>query len=334
MTTVEPSGEAVYSPKIANQSLVRKFVAQNGQGYVAISIQQGTQNVDPDPNTIGLQVYFMDPTVAPTTSDPRGTLVITATSSQITRTGVGTFYYDIGPQFTKYRGVLTAVWTYAVGGTTFTYLDYLQVLNQMPTYEGLSPAEKVIVEQVSWMYGDLFDSTEGGPYLIEPFQTHFDYERIAQMLILALNWFNVTAFPFTSFSAGIDPVTGYQANPVPQNFNGLLVLGTYLEVMRHLRDSYVEIPAFAQMNVTYADRRDYSQRWGQIFDDTWPQYIKAVTLAKRSLLNLARGSLLVGGGIYGGNALGIFQAGTYAAQVRSWRFYPAAPAISWGATAH
>jgi hypothetical protein len=51
-------------------------------------------------------------------------------------------------------------------------------------------------------------------------------------------------------------------------------------------------------------------------------------------LNMARGSLLVAGGIYGGSALGVFMSGTYAAQVRSWRFYPAAAAISWGATSH
>jgi hypothetical protein len=98
--------------------------------------------------------------------------------------------------------------------------------------------------------------------------------------------------------------------------------------------SYTEIPVFQGANVTIADRRDYQMRWNTIFTQEWPEYQSYVKMAKRKLLSLGRGALLVGGGIYGGNALGIFQAGTYASQVRSWRFYPAAPAISWGASNH
>jgi hypothetical protein len=112
------------------------------------------------------------------------------------------------------------------------------------------------------------------------------------------------------------------------------VLGAYLEVVRFLTASYTEVPIFQGSNVTFADRSNYQQRWNQIFTQEWPEYVTYVKYAKRKLLSLGRGALLVGGGIYGGNALGIFQAGTYASQVRSWRFYPAAPAISWGATNH
>ena len=43
MSTVEPSGSAVYSPKIRDQALVRKFVAQNGRGYLALDINQNGQ---------------------------------------------------------------------------------------------------------------------------------------------------------------------------------------------------------------------------------------------------------------------------------------------------
>lgn len=67
--------------------------------------------------------------------------------------------------------------------------------------------------------------------------------------------------------------------------------------------------------------------------DEKPEFTSAVKMAKRSLLNLGRGSLLVSGGIYGGSARGFYVPGIYASQTRAFRFYPAAPAVSWGSIA-
>ena len=325
MPITSPSGESVYSPKIRDQSLVRKFVSQGGRGYVAIDIYNGATSVDPDPNTLALQVWFNDVTATPG-ADPRGTRILNIPTGDIHREDIGKFDYEIGPPNTAYRGLLTAQWSYQVNGTGFTYSDHLQVLNPMPLYESLPPTQKSIVEQVSWMFGDMFDSTEGGPYLIEPFQTHFDYERIAQLMGQAAVKAGLTGFPI--YNWGVGP----GSDQFPDNVSGLMVLGTYYEVIRHLVRSYTEIPAFQGMNVTYTDRRDYAMRWQQILSTEWPDYVRMVKMAKRKMLNLGRGSLLVAGGIYGGNAKGIFKSGTYSAQVRGWRFYPAAPAISFGST--
>lgn len=326
MPITQPSGESVYSPKIREQSLVRKFISQGGRGYVAIDIHDGVNSVDPDPDTIGLQIWFNDVTGSPV-SDPRGTQLATISAAQIHREDTGKYDYAIGPPNTAYRGLLTVQWSYQVNGTAFTYSDHLQILNPMPLYESLPDNQKSIVEQVSWMFGDMFDSTEGGPYLIEPFQTHFDYERIAQLMGSAALKAGLTGFPIRNWGIGSDA-----AEQVPTDLSGLLVLGTYYEVVRHLVRSYTEIPAFQGMNVTFTDRRDYAMRWQQILSTEWPDYVRMVKMAKRKMLNLGRGSLLVAGGIYGGGAKGIFKSGTYAAQVRSWRFYPAAPAISFGST--
>lgn len=342
MTTVEPSGSGVFSPKIRDQALVRKFVAQNGRGYVALNIVSGgpggpsgggSVSVDPDPGTLTLQVWFDDVTTEYPTSqgNARGTQIVNVTQGSITKTGTGLYYYELRPPNTTYRGVLTAQWGYQVNGVAFTYLDHLQILEQMPLYDSLNEQEQSIVEQVSWMMGDLFDSTEGGPYLIEPFQTHYNYERLAQLEKIAVTRLNLMSnFNNAPTQWGIGP--GSQT--VPANFAGLLVIGTYLELVRHLIRSYTEMPNFPGTNVTFTDRRDYAQRWQTVFQQDWPEYQQMVRNAKISLLNMSRGSLLVGGGIYGGSSMGIFQAGTYASQVRSWRFYPAAPAISWGATGH
>jgi hypothetical protein len=323
----QPSGVAVFSPKIRDQALVRKFVSQYGSGYVAINIRSSAGSVDPDPGTIRLKLWYKDPTEeVPASNDPRGTEVLNTTA--LNHAAVGKYDFSIGPEHTTQRGVLTAEWTYRVNGKDFKFIDNLQVLNHMPIYDSMDEQHRHIVEQVSWMIGDFYDSSEGGPHLIDEFQTKFDYERISQLVTRALVRMNTTGFPVTNWS--VTPITATaEVGYPPSDFDGLLVLGTYLEVIRHLRDSYVEIPNRPNMNVTYTDRRDYSQRWSQILASEWPEYVRMIKMAKRKLLNLGRGSLLVAGGIYGGNTTGLFQYGTYASQTRAFRFYPSAPAVSW-----
>ena len=363
--TQEPTGVGIWSPKIRDEALVRKFVSQNGRGYVAISIQdslgEGTQPTDPDSGSLALAIWWNDVLNPTSTTNPYGTQILTVTGDSIQRAETGKYYYDIGPQNTTNRGLLTAVWTYTVSGTPFQFIDHLQILDSMPLYDSLSDPERSVVDQVSWMFGDLYDSTEGGPHLIEEFQTHWSYERIAQMMRLAVNrmnfignygnppttWAVGTASGSSSTSTAIEvtrpdgsvflmyptpSATSVSGTPVPGNMLGLVVQGTYIEIMRHLRDSYTEIPNRPGMDVTYTDRRDYQQRWAANLQSEEQYWRQSVKNAKTSLLQLSRGSLLVAGGIYGGSSHGVFVAGTYASQVRSWRFYPAAPAISWGAT--
>lgn len=319
-------GMNVYSPKISNQALARRFVALNGYGYVAITIHDGVNAVDPDPGTLSLKVWYRDPLDPDPPVDPRGEEVVDVSSVDITKADTGMYHYAIGPQYTGARGLLTAQWSYQVSGKAFTYDDHMQILEQMPLYESLSDAEKGTVEQVSWMFADLFDSTEGGPHLMDEFQTHFNYERIAQLAQVATTRFNTTGFPVTTYEFG--------GTSSPSQFAGVLVIGTYLEIVRHLMRSYIEIPLWQNMNITYEDRREYFQRWKTLFDTEWPEYKEMVKMAKRSLLSLGRGKLLLGGGYFGGNSgmRGLFIFSPYTALARSFRFYPAAPAVSFPST--
>lgn len=364
----EPSGVSIYSPKIRDEALVRKFISLNGTGYVAVSIQQGVTPTDPDAGTLSLAVWFNDVLAAPATTNPYGTLVMTVAADALTRDDVGKYHFMLGPGVTANRGLVTAVWTYQVNSVAFQFTDHLQILDPMPLYDSLTDSQKLTVEQVSWMFGDMYDSTEGGPHLIEEFQSHWNYERIAQMMqiaVMKINYIGNFGNPPTTWSVGTGgsspyTVPGHQVTVTqnmpngssttttyttgttttggsggfPANFFGLIVWGTYIECLRHLRDSYTEIPDRPNMDVTYVNRRDYYNRWQATLGEEEQAYKTAVTQAKLSLLSMSRGSLLVAGGIYGGSSLGVFQSGTYAAQVRSWRFYPAAPAIAWGATSH
>lgn len=319
-------GPEVYSPKLVSQAKVRKFVSQHGRGYLAIGILGADRKpVDPDTGTIALKVWFNN--LDGDAVDPRGVVVVDVEAADITRDDVGKFRYDIGPEHTGQRGTLSAEWTYQVGGTEFTFTDDMQILEQMPNYEALNDSTKLMVEQASWFFADLFDSTTGGPWLNENFQTHFDYDRIAFLLRIATMKFNVTGYPVTHYGVSTSDKS------IPANYTDLMLWGTKLEVIRHLITSYTEIPDFRNISTTYTDRRDYMQRWQAVLADEKPDYEKAVKMAKRSLLKLGRGSILVAGGIYGGGARGLYVPGLFTAMTRSMRFYPAAPSVTFGAQA-
>ena len=318
----ENTGSEVFSPRITNQSIVRRFVSQGGRGYLSIDIQGADGSVEPDTDSLHLGVWYRDVSGA-TPVDPRGDQVLDLTTADIHRADTGLYDVEIGPENTGNRGVLTAEWTYQIDGKDYSYTDNLQILNRMPTYDTLTDAEKLVVTQVSWMFGDLFDSTEGGPYLVEPFQSHFDYERIAQLMSVAVTRVNTTGYPVTHWGVGGD------GQAVPANFSGVIVLATYYEVIRHLVRSYTEIAAKVGLNITYLDRRDYMQRWQSILSSEWPEFTGMVKLAKRELLNLGRGALLVAGGYFGGSVRGPFIPGGQAMTARSFKFYPAASAIGW-----
>jgi hypothetical protein len=319
-------GPEVYSQKLVSHAKARKFVSQNGRGYLSIGIvDRDNKAVDPDTDTIALKVWL--DALDNSTADPRGTKIIDVDHTDIIRDDKGMFRYDIGPEHTGQRGLLTVEWSYSVGETNFTFQDDMQILEQMPNYEALNDKTKLMVEQASWFFADLFDSTTGGPWLNENFQTHFTYDRMAFLLRMATMKFNVLGYPVTQFGV----LTGDKA--IPDNYTDLLLWGTKLEAMRHLITSYTEIPDFRNIATTYTDRRDYMQRWQAVLADEKPDYEKAVKMSKRSLLKLGRGSLLVAGGIYGGSARSMYIPGLFTAMTRSMRFYPAAPSVSWGAQA-
>ena len=318
-------GSEVYSPKLVSQAKARKFVSQNGRGYIALGIvDRDNKPVDPESLSLVLRRHPLDGGQPVELVEAVWAEVAVPELGLITRDDKGKFRYDIGPEHTDQRGLLSVEWSYSVGGKDFTFQDDMQILEQMPNYESLNDKTKLMVEQASWFFADLFDSTTGGPWLNENFQTHFTYDRMAFLLRIATMKFNVTGYPVTSY--GVETT----AKPIPDNYNDIILWGTKLEAMRHLITSYTEIPDFRNITTTYTDRRDYMQRWQAVLQEEKPDYEKAVKMAKRSLLTLGRGSLLVSGGIYGGSGRSMYVPGLFAAMTRSMRFYPAAPSVSWG----
>jgi hypothetical protein len=304
--------------------VVRRQLSRYSIGKVGIKVQSPTGAVDADVNTVALQIYqetnFDD-------TDPIGPLIITATEGvDIAHPETGVYEYVVTPPVTDVVCLLKAIWTYQVAGVNLTFIEHLQVRDPMPTYDAFSDAEKGVVEMIVNLFADSYDSMTGGPHLIEEFQTKFTNERIAQLLIWAVQKMNMTKQPITNWVL----TSPGQASTFPTNWYGLLIMGGYLEVLKHLIRSYVEQPDIRNADVAYLDRRDYLQRWQTVLQMEQKEFDEMITLVKRKLMGLGSTSMLVAGGIFGGGSggSGLFVSGAYAAATRAFRFYPAAPAVA------
>ena len=329
---VPPVGELTYSPKFAHQAMVREQISLHGDDRTGIKIfsppkgGKSAHVIDPDEGTVGITIYQLvaeDMHRVADLEDPRGTKVSTITSVDVMREGTGVYSYQLTPPLTSTRGNLTVVWNYAVDGIIFEFTSRLSIMDEMPTYNALSDMEKYQVAQTTWALGDLFDSTEGGPNLTENFQTHFTNERLAQLLSRAITKFNMTGQPVTDWDVS------FMGGGVRGDFAGIISICLYVETLRHLVRTYVEIPEFTSMDVTYTQRRDYLQRWQGVLRDEEKDLEHMIKMAKRKLMSLGRGSLLVGGGIFGGTGkTSLFRPGMQTSIERSWKMYPAAFAVS------
>jgi len=325
---VSPTGDYIYSPSLRQSSVVRNQISRFGIATIGIRVTGSSGAVDADTSTVELNIYqesdFDD-------VDPIGPLIITATEGvDIDHPEVGVYTYTINPPVTNIVCLLKAVWTYQVGGVNLTYTEHLQIRDPMPTYDGFSDDEKGAVQMIVNLFADSYDSTTGGPHLIEEFQTKFTNERIAQLLNWAVQKMNMTKQPITGWMLS----TPGTAGNFPPPYWGLLIMGGYIEVLKHLVRSYVEQPDIRNADVAYLDRRDYQQRWKAVLEDEKEQYDQMLVLVKRKMMNLGASSMLVSGGMFGGSGRGgLFVAGGYAAATRSMRFYPAAPSVSWGGIA-
>jgi len=312
--------------------VVRSQISRGGVDKIGIRITGSSGAVDADASTVHLDIYqetdFDD-------NDPDGSLIISADEGvDIDHPETGLYTYTLTPPVTNVVCLLKAVWTYQVDGVNISYTEFLQIRDPMPLYDGFSDAEKGAVQTIVNLFADSYDSTTGGPHLIEEFQTKYNNERIAELLLWSVQKMNLTKQPITQWTLTV-PSQG-MVSTFPTAYWGLLIMGGYLEVLRHLCRSYVEQPDIRNSgDVIYLDRRDYLDRWAMVLKMEEKQFDDMLTLVKRKAMNLGSTSMLVAGGIFGGQGRGgLFMPGMYAAQTRAGRFYPAAPSVSWGGYIH
>jgi hypothetical protein len=238
-----------------------------------------------------------------TIQKPDGTR--TTVPGQINSDGSGFLRYTDTTQKGLYLWVAQFTFT---SGEKRSYRDEFQVVDPLE----ISPQSQVdqISEEVWMRIEDCFDSSLGGPWLRDKTLAYFDPSKIKQFIPEGLMMINV--WPpettigleyFTTPSPETDPVViaqGITTKADPDRI--LIVQATLLAVIRHLMRSYVEQPAPQGANIVYQDRRDYLQRWEEIYkiEEEFFKYVLA--LWKRQFLNLGHGSLLIhskAGRLYG-----------------------------------
>jgi len=165
-----------------------------------------------------------------------------------------------------------------------------------PDYDAEAHYESIISERVWKKLNDLFDSADGGPWMMDMTMNVFSDSRIADFIPEALFDINVymppTEFNLDTFARPVvaDLTTGKQK---PNPNLTVIVQGTFLAVVRHLMRTYTEQPTPAGGQVTYEDRRDYLQRWGTIYQIENEFFQHLVKNWKRQFMGLHESKNLV-----------------------------------------
>lgn len=283
----------------------RQYVSRFATDVLGLAVQKDGAPADVDGQAVTVTLI------------KEGAVETNVFSRPATRVGIGLYETSLTSSDSDEVGTYRVVWTYAMDGVPEQYTTFIEVGESAPDYDRLEPGFKAIVDAVWIRFADLFDSPNGGPNLQTYFQTHFGRQRLAQLLRIAMGLLNTTAQPFQTFS--IDGVAGKRF-PIDQ-WGSLLETALYVEVLKHLRRSYTEQPAFVGGNVTRLDRRDYWDRWGAILEEERAALKGQLEVFKISNMGLGKPKVLVSGGVYGRygpNRL----PGSAAARPRYWtRFY-------------
>lgn len=209
-------------------------------------------------------------------------------------TAVGTYQTTLQGDDTAAAGLFTLTWTFQIDGVAQIEQSFIEVGENDASYRALDPDMQQIVERVWLRFADGYDSPNGGPVLQTFFQTHFNRNRLAQLLADALDRLNSYSQPHQSFTLA-DP----GKFPVAK-WGGMLTQALYIETLKHLIRSYVEIPQTdGAGNYLRLERRDYMIRWQEILNQEEPEFVRRLGVYKMSFMGLGRARVLVSGGAYG-----------------------------------
>jgi hypothetical protein len=181
-----------------------------------------------------------------------------------------------------YRGV--ARFTLSDGTTRSAPVEF-EVIDPLADRLNLTGADLAV--EHAWMkLEDLFDSELGGPHLRDRTRNSFDRNKVGNLLPDALYTINNT----------YQPVTGYDGTSFPyETHSPLLSQALLVQSIRHLMRSYVEQWQPMNQNISYFDRRDYLNRWQQVFKIEDDQLNTWLDLFKRDLMGFGETSTLLGG---------------------------------------
>lgn len=211
-------------------------------------------------------------------------------NTRVTRTGSvledgsGYLQWDDTALLGNYVGVAT--FTMADGSKESARRDF----NVFDPFEDSTQTQVEVITTSVWSrLQDCFDAEDEGPWLRDMSLNYFARERMGDFIGDAIFDINMQNPP-TADSIG--SFVQEDGTPVDGSFP-LVVEGTLLMVIRHLMRSYTEQPLPMGAQIAYQDRRDYLQRWRQIYDIEEKQYLRWLALWKRQFLGLGYARTLV-----------------------------------------
>lgn len=240
---------------------------------------------DPDNQMVTLSIINSD----------NGTVIVPA-GTEATWESTGTFQYMLTANESSIQGNYNVTWSYTISGSPRVYVDNIVITDQMPYWSNLGYDERQIVTGIVHRLDKSFDSTSGGPYLQELQQSGFlMYEEVAMVMQdETIDYINFEFQPI--FSPAYEIGLNAQV-PYPSTYYGVLASQTYAHFLKHIARNYIEQPTPQGMNAAWMDRRDYYQRWWQLYLFDKEVADKQLRQMKRQFMVGSRRSLLVAGGL-------------------------------------
>jgi len=229
------------------------------------------------------------------TNTDNGTIIVPS-GTLATYESTGTYQYTLNSSQTALTGNYSATWNYTISGSPRIYVDSFVVTDQMPYWSNLTYDERQMVTNIVHRLDKSFDSTAGGPYLQELQQSGFImYEEVAMVMTTeVIDYINFEFQPiFTpSYQIGMNSMV-----PFPTTYYGVLATQTYAHFLKHISRNYIEQPTPNGMNAAWMDRRDYYQRWWQLYLFEKEIADKQLRQMKRQFMVGSKRSMLVAGGL-------------------------------------
>jgi len=240
---------------------------------------------DPDGKSVTLEIVNSD----------NGTVIVPS-GTAATWESTGQFQYTLNSSQTALQGNYNVNWSYTINGSPRKYTDSIVITDQMPYWSSLSYEERQLATGIVHRLDKSFDSTAGGPYLQELNQSGFImYEEVAMIMSTeAIDYIN---YEFQPVFVPAYEIGANAAVPFPSNWYGVLVSQTYAHFLKHISRNYIEQPTPQGMNAAWMDRRDYYNRWWQLYLFDKEIADKQLRQMKRSFMVGSKRSLLVAGGL-------------------------------------
>jgi hypothetical protein len=205
------------------------------------------------------------------------------TQSTVTGTieedGMGVAYYDDTEELGHYPVVAAFV---TLNGTQSVRADFETV----DPFLELEPSLSWVVANDAWeKFEDCFDGEEEGPWLRDMTLNIFNKKKMENFIDDALMDINLqhppTSLGIESFVQAGEKEGEFVTTDLP-----VLTQGLVLQLIRHLMRSYAEQPNPVGAQIAWHDRRDYLQRWKEVYLTEQEQYKRMLALYKRRYLGL------------------------------------------------